>query len=91
MSTEYDKGLPLLRASEFYEVKKVSKTVIYVFAGVLLIIMLGIEVFCGFLLALHAVLYNRGISTYELIVYRRQKKAELDAQVREGGQLPNDR
>jgi hypothetical protein len=45
----------------------------------MLLIQVGVLTFMAYLLALHLVLRERGISTFELITYRRQLKADADA------------
>jgi hypothetical protein len=81
MSNEYESGLPMVRAGEFYG-REVPKGVVYAFASWLLFQELGIEVFMIYLGALHLLLWKRGITTFELILYRRQLQRERDAMVR---------
>jgi hypothetical protein len=78
MSIEYQEGEPLQRAAEMYG-RSVPKGVVYGFASWLLFQELGIEVFMIYLGALHILLTRRGITTFELIMYRRQLKRERDA------------
>jgi hypothetical protein len=78
MSIEYEDGEPLKRASELYG-SKVSKPVVYVFTSWLLFQELGIEVFMIYLVALHLLLWKRKITTFELILYRRQLQRERAA------------
>jgi hypothetical protein len=82
MSIEYeyerDGKKPLDRAKQLYG-KDVSKGIVYGFTSWLLFQELGIEVFMIYLWALHLLLWRRGITTFELILYRRQLQREKDA------------
>jgi hypothetical protein len=79
MSIEYGNGEPIDRAAKFYG-SKVPKGVIYAFGSFLLFEMLGIEVFMNYLLALHFLLIKRHVTTFELICYRRELRAQREAQ-----------
>ncbi|OHS98717.1 hypothetical protein TRFO_08709 [Tritrichomonas foetus] len=79
MGNEYDDGALMQRASEFYGGSKVPKALVYVFLCLLMIEMLGIQVFMIYLFALHYLLFDRGITTFELIQYRRQLENEKAA------------
>ena len=79
MSIEYDSGRPLQRARDFYGYK-VPKAVLYVFCGLHMFLMLGIQTFMAYLLALHFMLAKRGITTFQLIIWRRQQRTRDDAQ-----------
>lgn len=78
MSIEYDDERPLMRAREFYGYK-VPKALLYVFCGLHMFLMLGIQTFMIYLLALHFFLAKRGITTFQLIVWRRQQRIANDA------------
>lgn len=75
MATEYTEGEPLDRASDYYG-RKISKTLIYFFLSCDLLLMLGCQIFMVYLYSLHLLLHIRGISTYTLIQYKRQKMLE---------------
>jgi hypothetical protein len=81
MANEYDAGRPLARACAFYG-RQISKWVVYALAACLLVGMLGVEIFMAYVLALHCLLTARGLSTWELIQYRkalrRQSVAKKD-------------
>lgn len=79
MGNEYDKGALMRRAAEFYGVKSVPRAPIYLILCLMLIEMLGIQVFMIYLYALHFLLFMRGITTFELIQYRRQLDLEKRA------------
>lgn len=79
MGNEYDHGELMRRAAEFYNVKSVPRAPIYLFLCLIMIEMLGIQVFMIYLYALHWLLFRRGITTFELIQYRRQLDIEKRA------------
>lgn len=81
MSMEYDNNSSLLRAREFYGAN-VPKAVLIVFCGLDMFIMLGIQVFMMYLYALHALLGRRGITTFQLISWRRQQGVMRDARAK---------
>jgi hypothetical protein len=76
MANEYDGGRPLSRACAFYRLQ-ISKYTIYALAFCLLVGMLGIEVFMAYVLALHCLLNARGLSTWELIKYRKALRCQI--------------
>jgi hypothetical protein len=78
MANEYDAGRPLARLCEFYG-RQISKWVIYALAFCLLVGMLGVKVFMAYVLSLHCLLNARGLSTWELIKYRRNRKRQVTA------------
>jgi hypothetical protein len=59
--------------------KEVSKPVVYICTGWLLLQEAAIEAFMIYLSALHILLARRGVTTLELILYRRQMDCEKDA------------
>jgi len=71
MSFEYGDA-PLARASAFYGYS-VPKALIIVCCGLHMFLMLGMQVFMIYLLGLHFVLNKRGVTTFELITWRRQQ------------------
>lgn len=75
MANEYTNGELTQRCEEWYS-SKMPKGLLYFFLSGDLLLMLGIEVFMIYLYALHALLRLRGISTFALIQYRRQKQIE---------------
>ena len=76
MANEYDDGELMRRAAQFYNVESVPKIPIYILLCLLLIEMLGIQVFMIYLYALHFLLNQRGITTFELILFWRQRELE---------------
>jgi hypothetical protein len=77
MGIAYGSG-PLERAASIYGVA-MRPGVAYWLCGWLLFQELGIEAFMIYLSALHILLARRGITTFELIVYRRQLEKEKAA------------
>lgn len=71
MGNEYYDNEIIDKLSDFYG-GKFPKALEYVLLGLFLVMLLGCQVFCTYLIALHALLHRKRISTWDLIVYRRQ-------------------
>ncbi|EAY04082.1 DHHC zinc finger domain containing protein [Trichomonas vaginalis G3] len=71
----------LANAEAFYGAKKkIPAAVWYVFHGLLLFMLLGIEYFITLLLGLHSCLIRKNITTFDVIQYRRMIDANKEAQ-----------
>lgn len=73
MGITLDHGSMITLASKFYGGLKVPKPLWYVLHGLLLFMNLGIEYFITFLLGLHFCLIKKNITTFDVIMYRRNK------------------
>jgi hypothetical protein len=73
MANVYEDGRLFTRLTEFYKTA-VRLEVFYGGCGAILLIQLGVLIFTGYLIGLHWALKIRQITTYKLIVYRRDAK-----------------
>lgn len=72
MSMEYDDDRPLYRAREMWGYD-VPKGLIDFFCGAIMFMCLAAEVFMIYLVSLHFLLHRRKITTFQLIMWRRQQ------------------